>query len=152
MLNVQRLLNICAAAFLAAALTVSAAGCGAALSLLPKVIGGVTEAMLIVDSIESFVDDFFASNPDPQKEAIAQRSIDTARAALTTALRTAHGAENLSKAEADAAFDDFAVAYVELVRTLQGLGVRLKVGEPGKMAAEPGVLVVPEPLAIQGRF
>src|SRR5687767_9504873 len=81
-------------------------GCATISSKLPIVISAVTDGMMVLDTIEAFVRQFFGKHPAPETQQKVEIAIARARGALSTALRTAHGAEKLDRAEIDAAFTD----------------------------------------------
>lgn len=125
------------------------ASCAAVLSALPKVVAAVTDAAQILDAIENFSDRFFLAAPDEANERKVRASIDRARLALNAALRATQGAENLSQDALAAAFADFRAAYKDLLALTEPMGV--KQAAPGAeqlMAATPGGLTVPEPMAL----
>lgn len=127
-----------------------ASGCATLAALLPEVITKVTDAMLIISQVEAVADDFFATFPDPEKAKLVDAAIRKTRTALNVALRAAKGAGDLTEDEVDAAFENFAVAYRELISLCSTYGVPIREGDPSdpKFAATPGVQVVPEPLAL----
>jgi hypothetical protein len=129
------------------ALLLTLFGCAELISFLPKVISIVTDAQLILDKIEDHANAFFAVSPDPKLQRGVDQALDRCRTALSVALRTTHGAENLTQKDVDAAFDNFRKAYKNLLVLVQPLGVME--GAPGdKLAATPEGLVVPPPLAL----
>jgi hypothetical protein len=122
-------------------------GCAEILSFLPKVIATVTDAQMILDEIEDFVDTFFAVKPDPKLQRNVDQALDRCRVALNVALRTASGAEDLNEQQVEAAFDNFQKAYRNLLVLIEPLGVVQ--GEPGdKLSATATGLIVPPPLAL----
>lgn len=121
-------------------------GC-AALSLLPTVIAAVVDGAQVIDAIADFVGKYFANHPDAATQAKIDAAIQTCRAALNTALRTAQGTDDLSNAKVDSAFDNFKAAYIQLLALVRPYGV----AESGtaKLAAPQGDhLTVPTPLAL----
>jgi hypothetical protein len=130
---------------LALALALSTAGCAQVVSHLPSVIAAVTDGMLVIDSIERFIDAFFRQKPSPDLEKKVRDGIARSRSALSAALRLAQGTEKLEQAQIDAAFADFKAAYTELLVILGPLGVQQ---QGTALRATPGGLIVPEPLAL----
>ena len=125
----------------------SSSGCAALGSLLPGVIAAVTDGAQILDMIERFVGSYFAAHPDAEAQRKVGDAVTKCRLALNAALRTAEGTKALTDEQVGYAFDDFKKAYLEL-RALTGpLGVR----SLGRLAAAPGTLEVPEPLAFHPR-
>jgi hypothetical protein len=121
--------------------------CAPIMAALPTVIAAVTDAVVILDQIEAFVDAYFARNPDPPKQALAAKAIAKTRASLNTALRTSRGTEELNQERVDQAFAEFRAAYQDLLVVVGPLGVR----PPGALTAAPAsgeVLEVPEPEAL----
>lgn len=126
-------------------------GCAAVLAALPTVIAAVTDAMMILDQIEVWVNAYFAAHPDKEKQERVVQALGKTRNALVAANRTCSGAEKLDQAKVDDAFADFKVAYAELVALCGGLpGGGFKVAKKGEplLAATPGGLTVPEPQAL----
>lgn len=138
---------------LSVALVVATGSCAAVVSTLPKVISIVSDAALIVDQIDSFASAIFKVKPDADLEKKVSEAIILARKALAFANRTAAGAENLSQAQLVAAFDDFRIAYQDLLALVGPLGVTTGggAGASGSDAGTLGVarLQVPEPLALR---
>lgn len=123
-------------------------GCGAMLQLLPKVIATITDAQMILDEIEDYVDAFFVAKPDPKLQRSVDAAMDRCRVALNVALRTTSGAKELSEKDVAEAFKNFQKAYRNLLVLVEPLGVTQ--GEPGdKLAATPIGLTVPPPLALE---
>jgi hypothetical protein len=120
-------------------------GCATIASKLPAVISAVTDGMMVLDTIEAFIRNYFTKHPAPETQARVDVAIARTRGALSAALRTAHGAEKLDQAQIDAAFADFKAAYQDLMVLLTPLGVR----SGDRLAAAPNSsgLIVPEPLA-----
>lgn len=122
-------------------------GCAELLTFLPKVIAGVTDAQMVLDKIEDYVDALFTVQPNPKLQRSIDIAMDRCRTALNVALRTTSAAKELSEADVEAAFSDFKKAYRNLLVLVEPLGVTE--GAPGdKMAALPTGLVVPPPLAL----
>jgi len=118
--------------------------CATVVSALPAVISAVVDGALVLDTIASFIRRYFAERPNPDALAKVEIAIARARAALDAALRIAQGAQKLDQAKIDEAFADFRVAYQELLILVQPFGI----SSGDKMAATPGGLQVPAPLAI----
>lgn len=122
----------------------SAGGCAPLMSALPAVVAAVTDAHQILDAIEDFARRFFAAKPDPVREQVVLEAVGKTRAALNVALRSAQATQKLDQAKVDEAFSDFRVAYQQLLSIVAPLGVR----EAGGLAAGPGTLSVPRPMAL----
>ena len=135
---------------LSLALSLSVAGCAAALPIIATVLRYVDDAALILQTIDDHADLFFTQHPNEELQRRYTDVMTRARSALHLALRAERGANQLSDDEIDAAFAEFRDAYKELLRVTAPMGVR-QATDPGdgRMAAPaPGILVVPQPLAL----
>lgn len=135
---------------LACILALAAPGCAAVMAVLPAVVSIVTDAMLILDQIEDHVRLFFKSRPDAETEAKVQAAVSRARAALVALNRTAQGVEAADDQRLAEAFAAFREAYEALLEVVAPFGVQTQPG--GFAIAQPGVLYVPQPLALQPRL
>jgi hypothetical protein len=120
-------------------------GCAAFISKLPVVMAAVTDGMLVVDSIEAFANVYFAGHPDPTKQAQLAGLIAKTRTALDAALRIVNASKDLNQAKVDEAFAEMRAAYTELIALAESIGVK---SSGATFKAAPGVLIVPEPLAL----
>jgi hypothetical protein len=120
-------------------------GCASFISKLPVVVAAVTDGMLVLDSIEAFSNVYFAGHPDTAKQAQISSLIAKTRTALDAALRIVNGATSLNQAKVDEAFVEFRTAYTELIAVVESIGVK---AYGTTLKASPGVLIVPEPLAL----
>jgi hypothetical protein len=112
------------------------------------VVAAITDAEQIINTIERHTDSMFAAMPDPAKQKAVEQGIERCRLALQVALRSSQGAEELSEADAGAALAQFREAYAALLLLVEPLGVKQQGdGEP-LLAASPGSLSVPPPLAM----
>ncbi len=128
-----------------ALLSVYLAGPGCAVvPYLPKVIAAVTDGMMVLDTIEKFIDRYFQSRPNAELQKKADTAIARTRSALDAALRIANGAEHLNQAKVDEAFAEFRIAYTDMMALLGPFGV----SSGDALRATPGGLVVPQPLAM----
>ena len=129
-------------------------GCGAPLAtVLPDVIKTVTDASLILDRVESYVDRVFGMVPNPEYEAKVGAALDKARTALSVALRASEGAQAANDGDAAKALDDFRAAYAELMKLAAPLGA-WREGQPpplgsGEHTGPIAPLVVPDPMAMR---
>lgn len=126
--------------------------CATLANLLPKVIAAATEGGLIIDSIQSHIDHYFAVNPDPDRQAAVHNMLDKTRLALSAALRATQGAKDLSQNDVNAAFVEFSGLYKELLAMVGPMGVKeAKEGTQQPLGAQlDGTLTVPRPLAMVG--
>lgn len=133
-----------AALFLAVFFLVSVPSCGAIYSNLPKAVAYAQDAQLVVAAIESFSRAYFQVSPNADLEKKVDTAVARARAAIDGAIRTCNGAGALQNADLDTAFDDFRVAYSDLINLVKPLGISTGSG----LKASPHGLSVPEPLAL----
>lgn len=119
--------------------------CAVAMSHLPLVIAAVTDGAMVLDAIVVFVGKSPILIADDVRRGQVESAIATARAALNIALRVAQGVQAMAQAQIDEAFRDFRMAYAALLVLVGPLGV--KTSGSNLMAASPGVLLVPEPIA-----
>lgn len=131
---------------LLAALSVPAASCASLSSALPLVVAGIQDAALILDAIQTFANDVFRKLPDEIKQRDLNAAVARARTALDLALRLATAADDLDQRKIDAAFLAFRDAYADVLRLGFDLGIRP--GDVGAPRAAPGILTVPQPLAM----
>src|SRR5215471_4321524 len=150
-LRIRRRAPVALGALLLATLlfgSIVAPGCATVSSNLPKVITAVSDGMLVLDTIETFINGYFASHPNPAEQVKVNNAIAHTKASLDAALRIASGAENLDQAKVDEAFVEFRTAYTDLMGIVAAYGVQPDQG--GKLRAAPGGqgLTVPAPLAM----
>lgn len=139
------------ALFLACVLALSAPGCGAVMSVLPTVVSIVTDAMMILDQIDSHVSLLFEHNPAiaAETKAKVQASLGKARAALNALNRAAQGVEAADDQRLVEAFTAFREAYAELLVVVAPFGVQTASAGGTFQVAAAGVLYVPAPLALR---
>lgn len=135
-------------AFILALSIVAQPGCATVVSKLPVVIGAVTDAMMILDSIEMFIEAYFGRHPEVDEgiQKKTRQAMSRTRSALHVALRIAQGSQNLNQAKIDAAFADFKVAYAELLALIAPFGVSSS--SDLRMSVTSDSLRVPEPMAL----
>lgn len=122
--------------------------CAGFVSMLPKVLADITEASIVIDHIEHFVNDGFALLPNPGAQKVVASAIQRARDALAMATRTANGAQALDANQADAALNDFRVAYADLLKVVAPFGVK-QTSAGAFSVGVPGELLVPEPMGMK---
>ena len=140
-------------AFLALSMLLTLPSCAGALAALPSVVEAVTDAGIVLDRAEDFVDRYFSAAPSPEAEKTVRAGLDKARAALNTALHTARGADAAGRGDAYTALADFRTAYAAFLNLTRPLGLG-QVGDPprplGAAGGYPaGTLDLPPPLALQ---
>lgn len=121
-------------------------GCAAFQKALPQIVSLVTDAILVIDQIDSFTGAYFKSHPNAEQEKAVADGLSRTRHALIAAQRTSESAGALGEGDAAGALAAFRGAYEELLAACAGIP-GLKVGAIGD-AAGPGTLVVPEPLIL----
>lgn len=137
--------RICSLILAIALLVGPVTGCSAIFSNLPTVLAYVQDAQLVISTIESFANAFFAARPNADLQKKVGEAIAKAKTALDLAVRAASGVDGLGKADVDKAFKDFQLAYQDLTSLLGPMGVH----RGGALRATPGGLEVPEPLALR---
>jgi hypothetical protein len=126
------------------ALVFTVGSCAAVVASLPKVIAVVTDASLILNQIDSFVNGVFAVKPDAELQKKYAVVMAATRKALAAANRIATGSQDLTQSQINDAFAEFRAAYQDLLALVGPLGVTTGNGDK----AAPGTLQVPEPLAL----
>jgi hypothetical protein len=124
---------------IAAAAVIASPGCATVSNVLPKIVAAATQGSLVLDTLDTFADQFFKAAPNAELEKKVDIGLARARNALAIALAAARGGEMLTQAQIDDAFKEFAKAYGELVVIMSPLGV--KSGE--RLGAAGGGLQVP---------
>lgn len=121
--------------------------CATVVPYLPTVLSYVTTAINAINSIDAFVD---ATVPDSEMKKKIDLAIARTLSALSAAQAATRGADKLTQAQVDAAFDEFQRAYVELLFLVKPYGVRT--AEQGeRLAAVPGGLTVPSAVELVPR-
>lgn len=145
----KHFLRLCTLVVALFALPAFLTACPAVISALPVIVATVQDAALILDTIEDFVQRYFAGHPDASRQKTVAQAIAKCRAALNATLRAARGVDELNQQKFDEAFADFKVAYAELLALVGPLGVR----PSGSLRVSPGgdQLEVPTPDAFTRR-
>ncbi len=120
-------------------------GCASVLPVLVDVIAAVTDGVQILDAIETFVRRYFVEHPNDAQEREVAQAIAKARAALNVTLRASQGAKDLDEQKVEVAFQEFRIAYQELLTLVRPLGVH----PAGSLRAVPNGLEVPDPIALK---
>lgn len=145
----KKFMGFVATVLLFATISVVAPACATLSAVLPDVIAAVVDGGQILDTIEGFVANYFATHPDAAAEKKVSEALARARLALNVALRTAQGAKNVDDRQVDAAFENFKAAYLDLLALVKPFGVSSSPN--AALKAAPGHLDVPEPLAFRPR-
>lgn len=124
-------------------------GCPALAKVLPIVTNIITEildAERKLDAVDAHAQQWFKSYPNEALEAKWKTSVDHARASLDVALKTAHGAEELSQADHQAAFQQFGAAWTKLYELGISIGI---IGKEGAISTGPrAAIIIETPLAL----
>lgn len=123
-------------------------GCGATLgTIIATVISVITDAALIVDQVQGFVDTYFDGKPDPVVQSKVTAIIGKCKTALIMMDRAAKGGQDLNSKDVVAAMKDFQEAFAQLMILVEPLGVKIA-GEPAKLGDVPTRLTIMRPLAM----
>lgn len=112
-------------------------------SVLPIIASYVTDAAMVLGTVQQFVDTYFATHPDPAKQKQVDDAIKKAKTALDAAQKALAGASELTQAQVTAAFADFVAAYNDLMALVGPLGVTVQDPAGKALKAAPGQLLVP---------
>lgn len=124
--HLKKLTPLLIALFAVFALPLATSGCAAlsaAVPVLAQVANVATNAVTVLDAVESASEAFFTVKPDAAKQAAVARAISDCRLAIAAATATAQGAKDLDGKQADAAFAQFREAYKNLSALLEDVGV-----------------------------
>jgi len=111
---------------------------------LPSVTADVNEATLVVSTIETFVDGYFANHPNPDAQLKVDQAFARVKLAAAAIQSLARGAGDLQSNQGSAALAEFSSAYTDLLALVKSFGVTTPpVATGARMAAAPGGLVVP---------
>ena len=145
----KTLLKLC---LLSLALTVVVPGCalfrsGGVMDAIASVLTYAEDADQRLTQIETTVNIYFAHKPDPELQRQIGLALSNARSAISIALKTAKGAEELSEDDLAGAFRDFRAAYRALMALLEDSGF---LGPDGTFGGDgkPSVAGVGVPMAM----
>src|SRR5690348_15570917 len=96
---------------IALGLILSLSNCAAAMPIISQVIAAATQASDIIDMV---ADDVAKLPVSPELKSKLDKAIADCRLALVAAYEAANGANDISKADADAAFKRFRAAWAAL--------------------------------------
>lgn len=123
-------------------LCTATAGCA---GLLPGIILAAQDAQMILQNIQNFSDNYFLLHPNTAEQNKINNAITAAGTALDGAIRTVSGIDNITQAQADAAFANFEAAYNDLLTVVKDIGV-LSADVQATTKTTSGGLNVPTPL------
>lgn len=143
--------RVLAAAVAVFAIAVGAPGCAGVVTALPAIIATLVDAGQIIDTIDTFVRQWFLAHPDASAQAKVSEALVRARGALNVLLRAANGAKDVNDAKVDAAFNEFKIAYIALLELTKPYGVQVAPSTDARMQASSSGdrLTVPQPLAFK---
>jgi len=145
----KTLLKLC----LVAALTLAVPGCalfrsGGVMDAIANVLTYAEDADQRLTQIETTVNIYFMQKPDPELQRQIGLALSKARSAISIALKTAKGAEELAEDDLAAAFRDFRAAYRDLMALLEDSGFLGADGTFGAAEGKPSVAGVGIPMAM----
>lgn len=126
--------------------SVTACTPSAVTQVLPQVIARVEDAAQILRMIDLVARPYFEGLP--AKDALAKYDAyyQASLAALNVGLRAAQGTKDLTENQVDDGFDEFAVAYGELMTFLEQHGL---VRPDGALLGDKPRVAVPKPLLVK---
>jgi biotin carboxylase len=128
------------------------AGCWASIpAVLLTVMQDVSEAAAVLNAVQSAADAFFAVKPDADAQAKVNKAISATNYALDAGIRATRGAQNLTDAQAIAAFAEFAAAWADLQQVMKTCGVLSNMGLVGASPKTPGIVLRTPILAMARR-
>ncbi len=109
---------------------------------LPVIVADVNEAVLVVSTIKTFVDGFFANHPSPSSQAAVDQAFARVDLAANAVLAIGRAAGDLQGSEGLAALSELEAAYNDVLSLVKTFGVSTS-PSGARMAAAGGGLVVP---------
>ena len=103
----------------------------ALLPIVKDIIVDFLDAERKLEQIDVAAKEWFAKYPNDKLEADWTVAVDRARASLDVALKTARGAEQLAESDYQAAFQQFGLAWQELIELATSVGILGKAGTYG---------------------
>lgn len=120
-------------------------GCPQLAKVLPIVQTIITEIMDAerkLERVDGAAQDWFKKYPNEAMQSQWNTAVETAKAGLDVANKTAHGARDVGSVDPVAAFQHFNAAWVKLIE----LGTKIGIVSPGgEYGAGPNVGIVVEP-------
>lgn len=111
---------------------------------LPGITADVNEATLVVSTVETFVNMYFVSHPNPDTQAKVSLAFSRVKMAASAVLSLARAGGDLQGGQGAAALTEFSSAYTDLLALVKSFGVTTPpVATGARMATAPGGLVVP---------
>jgi len=140
------LLRVSARRLVPVVLAGSLCGCAALAAALPIITKYVTDAALILSQVESAVDAWYATNPNPPQQAQFKERLAGCRVLLSAALHATDGADDLGDKRVDEAFEKFKTSYAELADFCRSIRAPVHLAMPGeKDRALPGQRTIAPP-------
>jgi hypothetical protein len=118
----------------------SLVSCGAGLAAVVAAVSSAAgEAAQVIDIVQTAEEQWFQLHPNAAQQAQVEKDIQDCRLTLAAALAAADGSKDVSEGQADAAFDQFRIAYQNLEALLKDVGVLSagRLGSPSSGAVPP---------------
>ncbi len=109
---------------------------------LPVIIADVNEAVLVVSTIKTFVDGYFANHPSPSSQSAVDQAFARVDLAANAVLAIGRAAGDLQGSQGIAALSELESAYNDVLALVKTFGVSTA-ASGARMAAAGGGLVVP---------
>ncbi len=120
----------------------AAAGCA---SLLPAIVLAAQDSQMILQNVQNFSNNYFLLHPDTAEQTKVNNAISAAGTALDGAIRAVSGINDITQAQADAAFANFEAAYSDLMTIVKDIGITTADVQSTSKTASGG-LIVPTPI------
>lgn len=143
----MKFLNKFLAILILGTFTATQVGCATLRKDLPTILTYVQDGALILSTIQSYTNLFFATHPNAVLETKVDAKILEVQTALSVALHASQGATDLTEAQYTAAFAPFMNAYNDLLSLTKQLGIEASSDVSAPKATLDG-LVVPTPLIV----
>ena len=112
------------------------------LPIVADILAEILDAQRKVDQVDAAAQEWFKKYPNEKMQADWSVAVERARASLDIAIKAAHGAEEVGKADPAAAFAMFNQAWVKLIDLAHKIGV---VSPGGEYGAGPNIGITVEP-------
>ncbi len=142
----KRLTPPALALFLLAASLAPSMSCATFDKNLPTILADVSEATLVISTIETFVDSYFVTHPNPSVQSKVDDAFAKVKQAAEAVLAAGRGAGDLTSGQTLAAVAAFETTYNDLLELVKSFGVNTgPLGPVGaqRMVVAGGTLTVP---------
>jgi hypothetical protein len=129
--------------------TATFSACATLLPLIPQIVSIVTDAMNVLDIVDTAVNQYLRTHPNTPPEFAQKYAVLYAktRTALNAATNSLKGVSDLDQKQYDSAFAEFKTAYLELTALLEKQGVTT--GGYLTASLDSGPVRIPEPEALR---